>query len=117
MVVTTTPAQPTPDRVVIDLTGEDDPDIVYPSISELLAELDETMPALRISQYEDRLFTAGFRHVHQIIDTPAVHAMLENLGIPIGVVEEIIDRASRMTRRAAKSKSTMKCEDDSHGGF
>jgi hypothetical protein len=115
-VAVTTSVQPIP---VIDLTEEteDDSNIAYPSIGELLNELDEVLPVLEVLQYEDRLLTAGFNNVHQIVDTPAVHTVLENLGVPAGAVEEIIDRAARMTRRTAKSKSTAKSEDSAYGGF
>jgi hypothetical protein len=107
------PIQPAPNHPIIDLTGEVeyDPDIIYPSVNELIAELDELMPVLRFPQYEDRLLTAGFRYVHLIANTPTVRAMLSNLGIPVGIVEEIVDRAGRMMRRAAKSKSPVKHED------
>jgi len=97
---------------VIDLTDEaDDLDTAYPTISELLAELDESMSALGFAQYEERLLAAGFGYVHQLADTPTTRAALESLQVPVGIVEEIIDRAARMTRRAAKSKHVIKNED------
>ena len=105
--------QPAPNHPIINLTGEveNDPDIIYPSVSELIAELDELVLVLRFPQYEDRFLTAGFRYIHLIANTPVVRATLSNLGIPIGIVEEIVDRAGRMMRRVAKSKSPVKNED------
>lgn len=85
--------------------------MIYPTISELLTELDESMPALGVTRYEGQLLTAGFAYVHQLMDTPAVRATLSNLEIPIGIMEEIIERAGRMTRRAAKKPVTVKSED------
>lgn len=114
----TTPAQPAPTPgPVIDLTGETESNIVYPTVSELLAELDESMPALSFTRYEEQLLAAGFRHVHQLVDSPTVRTTLADLGVPVGIVDEIIERAQRMTRRAVKSKSTIKDEDDTNHGI
>lgn len=108
---TTVPAQPAP-IPVIDLTDElNEPDPVYPRVSELLAELDESMPALGFVQYEGQLLAAGFGYVHQLVDTPIVRAVLDSL-VPVGVAEEILNRAQRMTRRAEKSKCAVKHESD-----
>ena len=113
------PVQPVLNHPVIDLTGEadDDLEITYPTISEYFAELDVLMPVLRFPQYEDRLFTTGFRYVHQITDTPAIRATLANLWVPITLVEEIVEHAGRMTRRAMKSRLISKNEDETYCGF
>ena len=115
--MSTTPAQsvpPTTERV-IDLTGEtEEPDSVYPMVSELLAELDESMPALGLARYEEQLLAVGFTYVHQLVDSPAVRTTLLNLEFPIAIVEEIIERAQRMTRRAAKLKSVIKDEENAN---
>ena len=70
------------------------------------------MSTLRFPQYEERLLAAGFGYTHQIRDTPVVHSVLEGLGVPIGVMEEIIERAHRMTHRASKSKQVVKDDED-----
>ena len=112
------PVLTSPDHPVIDLTGEeDDNSNAIPTVSELLTELDELMPALRFPQYEDCLLAAGFRHVYRFTNTPAIRTALDNLGIPIGVVEEMIDQADMMMRRAAKSDSTVKSEDGARYKF
>ena len=116
--VATTPAQPAPTPgPVIDLTGETESNIIYPTVSELLAELDESMPALSFTRYEEQLLAAGFRHVHQLVDSPTARTTLADLGVLVGIVDEIIERAQRMTRRAVKSKSTIKDEDDTNHGI
>jgi hypothetical protein len=100
---------------VIDLTSEaEEPDTIYPTVGELLAELDESMPALGFTHYEGQLLAAGFGYVHQLVDLPGVHTTLTNLQVPIGVVDEMIKRAQRMVRRVAKSKVIVKDEDDAN---
>ena len=113
-VTTPKPAQParTTTEPVIDLTGEaEEFDIIHPTISELLAELDESMPALGFTRYEGLLLAAGFSYVHQIVDTPTIRTTLRNLEVPIGVADEVIERAWRMMRRASKSTFVIKNED------
>ena len=103
---------------IIDLIDEaEETDITYPTVSELLAELDESMPALGFAQYEDRLLATGFAYVHQLMDTPTIRTALDDLQIPVGVVEEIINRANRMVRRATKSKYIVKSENDADSKF
>jgi hypothetical protein len=110
-----TPAHPAPTHINLTSETENDPIGTYPSITKLLTELDKSMPALRFLQYEEVLLAAGFGYVHQVRDTPAVCSTLKSLGVPISIMEEIIEPMSRMTRRASKLKSTIKSEDDIHG--
>ena len=115
LAIGTTPTnQPTPAAdPVIDLTSEaEEPGAIYPTISELLAEVDESMPALGVTRYEGRLLAAGFEYVHQLMDTPTVRTTLGDLEIPAGLVEELIEYAGRMTRRAAKKPAAVKNEGD-----
>jgi hypothetical protein len=111
-VTTPTPAEaPTsPPQPIIDLTNDHDATI-YPTIGELLGELDEIMPSLGFPRYEERLTSAGFTHAHQVADTPGVRQTFDRLGIPVGIRQEIFEHAARMTRRAEKSKQVTKTED------
>ena len=70
------------------------------------------MSALGFPQYEEWLLAAGFGYTHQIRDTPMVCSVLEGLGVPVGVMEEIIKRAHRMTCRASKSRQVVKDDED-----
>lgn len=108
------PATPQrPPETIIDLTGDRDQHetTIYPTIKELLTELDEDTANLGFSQYEERLASAGFCRVHQVIDTPDVCKNFDQLGIPAEIGREIFERAARMTRRAEKSKQLTKTED------
>ena len=99
---------------VIDLTDETDHPgtTIYPTIGELLNELHETMPSLGFIRYEEQLLSTRFGYVHQIVDTPATRESFDQLEIPVGVRQEIFERAARMTRRAEKSKRIMKTEEN-----
>jgi len=112
----TTPTDPPPSphsQLVIDLTSNDtnQPNTtVYPTIGELLRELDNTVPGLGFTHYEEGLSNAGFSHVHQVTDIPEVHQRFDQLAIPVDVQQQILERATRMTRRAEKSKEIPKSE-------
>ena len=110
----TTPVQPgTATEPVINLTNEaEDPNIAYPTVSELLAELDELMPVLDFAHFEDQLLAARFGYIHQLVDSPSVCLTLANLQVPAGIVEEIIECTQRMTWRMVKSKPPIKDEDN-----
>jgi hypothetical protein len=102
-------ASPHP-QPIIDLTNDHDATI-YPTIGELLSELNDTMPGLSFPRYEERLASAGFGYVHQVLDTPDVRQTFDQLAIPVGIRQEIFEHAARMTRRAEKSKEVTKTED------
>ena len=99
---------------IIDLTDDSDHGntVTYPTIKELLGELDEAMPSSGFARYEERLSNAGFSHVHRVTDTPNVRQNFDRLEIPIEIRQEIFERATRMTRRTEKSKQTAKTEED-----
>jgi hypothetical protein len=106
---------PTPHpQPIIDLTGDADgaSNTIYPTAGELLSELDETMPNLGFTRHEERLLNAGFGYVHQVVDMPDVRQSFDQLEIPVGIRQEIFERAARMSRRAGKSKDITKTEDD-----
>ena len=70
------------------------------------------MPSLGFARYEETLLNAGFGCVDQVTDTPDVQQSFNQLTIPVGIRQEIIERAVRMTRRAGKSKQIIKTEQD-----
>ena len=107
------PSSPRP-RPIIDLTNDTDhpSTMIYPTIGELLSELDETMPSLGLPRYEERLLDAGFGYVQQITDTLDIRESFDQLAIPDGIRLEIFEHAARMTRRAEKSKQIVKTEED-----
>ena len=107
------PSSPHSPNPIIDLTGDPDPDTTtYPTIGELLRELDEDTPSLEFSRYEEGLVNVGIRHVHEVIDTLEVQQSFDQLEIPVGMRQEIFERASRMVRRAGKSKQISKTDGD-----
>lgn len=100
------PSSPRP-QPIIDLTNDDDRSdtAIYPTIGELLSELDEAMPSLGFTRYEERLSNAGFNYVHQIADTPDVQQTFDQLGIPVGIRQEIFKCAARMTHEMRKPRT------------
>lgn len=70
------------------------------------------MPGLGFARYEERLLKAGFTHVHHVTDMPDVQQKFDQLEIPVGTGQEIFERATRMIRRAGKSKQITKAEED-----
>ena len=104
-----------PPQAVIDLTDESDRcnTPIYPTVGELLGELDENSTNPGFARYEDRLMDAGFRHVHQVVDTSNVQQDFDRLVIPVEIRHEIFERAARMVHRAEKSKQVIKTEDPS----
>lgn len=105
-----TPSLPPP---MIDLTDDSDhiEAAIYPTIGELLGELDEATPGLSFARYEEELLGAGFGHVHEVVDTPNVQHIFDRLAIPVGIREEIFERAARIVRRAEKVKQVTKIEE------
>ena len=73
-----------PPQAVIDLTNVSDRcnTPIYPTIGELLGELDENSANPGFARYEDRLVDAGFRYVHQVVDTPDVQRDFDRLAVP-----------------------------------
>jgi hypothetical protein len=108
------PPSPLAPQPTIDLTDDsDDVDTaIYPTVGELLGELDEAMPSLGFTHYEEGLSDAGFSRVNQITDTPDVQQSFDQLAVPVGIRQDIFERAARMVRRAEKSKQVAKTEED-----
>lgn len=93
---------------VIDLTDlpstdeEDNDDIVYPLIQDLLASLDQQYPGVQYMQYNQRLVDAGFSRVNQIRDCRRTRHILLALSIPAAIVDQIIPHARRLQRHTEK---------------
>lgn len=101
--------QPPGPRDIIDLTNSDSDDsdlrhISYPSIHELLRELDRNLPYLDIMQYEHILGVDGFSHVNQLDDDAAEDRLRNGLFIPYAVVLQMRRHAKRLMRRTQKLK-------------
>jgi hypothetical protein len=92
---------------VIDLTDlpsteEDNDDIVYPLVQDVLVYLDQRYPGVQYMQYNQRLVDAGFSRVNQIHDCRRTRHIFHALLIPAVVADEIICRARRFQRSAEK---------------
>ena len=107
------PPSPHSPHRVIDLTNDPEPDArTYPTIGELLHELDGDMLGLDFTRYEEEILNAGFHHIHQVIDRPEVQQSFDRLAIPVTMRQEIFERASRMVHRAGKLKQITKTDED-----
>jgi len=111
---------PAPAVDIIDLTDlpssdeDDDDNIIYPLVLDLLAELDQRYPGVQYMQYSQRMLEAGFSRVNQIRDSRRTRQVLLNIAIPPVVVNQIISRAQRLQRRSEKQSAdmqTVKMED------
>lgn len=100
------PRQP---QFIIDLTNsdsddEDLDDVQYPSIHKMLDELDSEFPLLDLARYELGLAENGFFYVNQLVGEEVRHQLQNGLGIPVGVVNQLLSRTTRVMRRTEKSK-------------
>ena len=112
---------PTPILDVIDLTDlptsdeDDDDNIVYPRIEELLLQLDQRYPGVNYMQYHQMMLDSGFSRVNQIWDSRRTRGILLHLRIPPIAADQIISRAQRLQRQSEKQHAdpvTIKMETD-----
>lgn len=98
----------TPILDIIDLTDlptsdeEDNDDILYPRIEELLSQLDQRYPGVNYMQYHQRMLEFGFSRINQIRESQRTRNILLHLEIPLVVIDQIILRARRLQRRCEK---------------
>lgn len=70
----------------------------------MLAELHSEFPLLDIVGYRRTLTGNGFWYVNQLVGEEVGHHLRNDLGIPFGIVNQLQSRATRLIRRAQKSK-------------
>ena len=102
-----TPKQPP--QLIIDLTNSDSDDedlcnIHYPTVYNMLVELQSELQHLDIMFYEATLTEHGFWYVDQLVGEEARRQLQDELGFPFRVVDQLQSRAARMMRRAQKLK-------------
>jgi len=103
---------PAPAIDIIDLTNlpssdEDNTDIMYPLVNDLLTELDRRYPGTQYMQYGQRMLEAGFSRVNQVRDSRRTRQILLNLLIPPIVTDHIISHSRRLQRRAEKQSADL----------
>ena len=83
---------------------DDDEFIMYPPITEVLQDMDTTMPLLNMPQYEDVLVSNGVAYVNGIIGI-SDEFFVNIIGMPVGVVHSFLTVANRLIQQARKGKA------------
>lgn len=82
---------------------EDDEFIAYPPITDVLREMDATMPLLHMSQYKDSLLSHGVAYVNGVIGL-SDEFFVDVVGMPMGVIRSFLKVTHRLIRYARKGK-------------
>jgi hypothetical protein len=77
--------------------------IAYPSIEILLHDLDEVMPAANFMRFHAEFVRYGVFYVDGIGDLSS-EFLINEIGLPRGVVKKLQNHAAHLTRRAEKGK-------------
>ncbi|KAG1836402.1 hypothetical protein DFJ58DRAFT_734999 [Suillus subalutaceus] len=90
---------------------EDDEFITYPPITDVLCEMDVTMPLLHMSQYEDDLLNHGVAYVNSMIGL-SDEFFVNVVGMPMGVIRSFLKVTHRLIQHAKKGKGRATNNDD-----